>query len=411
MKKIHEALTNAEYIANVQDTVFTVFVTQAFAQNKDKFKSLQDYEYIHGLLQYPQWQPNSDIFQFIKAKPLRKLQKGKAFFVFDASTEGFSPIHDFPFYEILYFNCKKYNVDPFNVIYISANLRDEETIKAYAEKHNVRPLHVCPFPSFERVLTVDDKKGLSNPGEYFRSTIDNAFDKFKDKYFSSLSRVNRKYRTLGTFLLSNSSIANKALISHDKVEVHNFNHWRNHIEIPKEFSDDVVKEWINSLPLIVDRDDFNVNWAIDTPYKHLYDQTIFQIVNETLVLDQNKTTLFFSEKSFRPIAHFQPFLIWGQPGCNRYLEKLGYKTYKDWFDLSFDSIEDPVLRYKKLLETITDTCKLLDSLSNTEKVQWRFKHQGVLRHNFDVMIKSDYSKNKILNFLIGIDNEINSKTR
>jgi len=409
VKKIQNALSNEEYVRNVDDTVFTVFVTQIFAQNTENFKTLQNYEYVHGLLCYPQWTSETDIFQYIDYKSLRKIQKGKAFFVFDSSTEGFSPVHTFPFFDVLYYNCQKYNVDPFNVIYVSSNLRDEETIIKYSKERNLKPLQVISFLSFERVLTHDDRAGYDGSGTRLRSVIEDTHATFNNtKYFTSLSRVNRPYRTLGQFLLSHSDIKDKALMSHDTVNFHSLEHWRTINHIPEEYSDEQVQQWIDNLPLIADRDDFNVNWALNTPYKHLFDQTLFAVVNETLVDDDQETSMFFSEKSFRPMSYFQPFLIWGQPGCNHWLGKVGYELYDHWFDLSFDFEKDHKLRYQGLLESIKETCSKLDNMTQTQKVKWRFKRVQTLQRNFNVMTKSSFSRQKILNFLVGIDNEINN---
>jgi len=153
------------------------------------------------------------------------------------------------------------------------------------------------------------------------------------------------------------------------------------------------------LPLVVDHNDFNNNWAINTPYRHIHDQTLFQIVNETLVDDKKETSLFYSEKTFRPVAFFQPMLIWGQQGCNKHLKEVGYKTYEDWFDLDFDDEPNPKERYTKLLKVVEDTCKKLDSMTQEQKVDWRFKNKEVLIHNFKIMTESSFSNEKLIKFL------------
>ena len=51
-------------------------------------------------------------------KLFRKLRKNKkTFFVFDASTEGFSTIHQEPYYDMLYHNAKIYGVDPERIFF------------------------------------------------------------------------------------------------------------------------------------------------------------------------------------------------------------------------------------------------------------------------------------------------------
>ena len=401
MEKIQDALLENPYIQNCKDTVFTAMLREAFAVRKSKdYLRIKNKCYIHGLLKYPQWTKDSDIFQFIKPKLLKRFIKQKWFFVFDASTEGFSPIYEFPFFDILYYNCKKYGVDPSQIIYVSANMQDEKNIIEYAKNKNLKSIHVFSFLSFERVLTIDDKR-KRNPDtidDEYNKTIFNCQNNFEGKIFSSLSRVNRPYRSVGTFLLCQNNIAKDALISHDTMKIENFQLWKSKYKL-NDFTDKQLQDWVDSLPLVVDREDFNVNWAIDTPYDHIHNQTLFQIVNETLVLDRKKTTLFYSEKTFRPVAYFQPFVIYGQPGCNKFLKNLGYHTYDDWFDLSFDDIDDPVERYKGLLQSLNLAINKIKKMSKEEQINWRFKNKDVLIHNFKTMINSDFSRKKLKLFL------------
>jgi hypothetical protein len=380
--------------------VFTVLVRHAFIENQNEFNNLRNFFFVHGLLQYPKWTATSDIFQFINPDHLKKMQNKESFFVFDASTEGFSPIFEFPFFEMLYFNCDKYNVDPKLIIYVSSNLQDEKNIQQYAKEKNCSPINVFSFLSFEQVLAVDDRKGKEESELQLVRTVDKCKEFFTDKFFSSLSRVNRAFRTIGTFLLCQSEIATHGLISHDTFKVHKefvgqwlINHGLPDVN-PKRFF-----KWTKTLPMVVDRDDFNTNWAINTPYRHIHDSTLFQIVNETLVLDHNETTLFYSEKTFRPVAYFQPLIIYGQPGCNHKLKELGYKLYDEWFDLSFDFEKDPVLRYKRLLESVTKTVNKLKTMTREEQIAWRFKNKDLLMHNFRTMVNSSYSKTKLVSFL------------
>lgn len=401
MLKISNGLTENQYLSNCADTVFTVMIRDAvrLGNYSDKFKSTN---YIHGLLQYPEWFPNSDIFSSLSRENLTKLQNKEIFFIFDSSTEGFSPVKHFPFFDVLYHNCEKYNVDPSMVIYVSSNLKDEENIVEYCRKTNKKPLHVFSFVSFEKVVR-NTRITLETEKSHCR-------EQFSDKYFSSLSRVMRYHRSIATFLLCHSDIKDRALISHDK--------FKNNIDIEQwtkyhmltEYSHKQVRRWMKSLPLTIDKTDFDKNWALTTDYFIIHRQTLFQIVNETLVDNHDDTSLFYSEKTFRPIVCFQPFVIYGQKGCNSHLKNIGYKTYEDWFDLSFDSENDNILRYKRLLQSITDTCKYLDNLSRDQKIEWRFKNEELLQHNFNVMSNSLYSVEKLITFLGSLNDQINNQS-
>jgi len=395
MKKIDNALHTETHVANCSHSTFTVFVHQVIVQNKSMFRLLQNKNYIHGLLNYPDWSKGYDIFSHIKPEYLKQLQNKEAYFVFDASTEGFSPIHDFPFFDILYYNCEKYNVDPAQIIYTSANFKDEDNIVEYCKDNNKhKTINVFSFSSFENVIT---EQTLATARE-------DTENKHTDKLFSSLSRVNRFYRATGTFLLCQTKMAKYGLISHDKINPRIIRNTLKHHGV--EVDDFELNKWISKLPMIVDRTDFDKNWAIDTPHEHIHDSTIFQIVNETLVDNFKDTSLFYSEKTFRPIGHLQPFLIWGQQGCNKYLTNLGYKTYEDWFDLDFDEETDNIKRYQGLLRSVGRAVKSLRKMNKSQRIDWKFKNKEVLDHNHRIMINSEWSRNKLKGFLINLQKQI-----
>lgn len=386
MIKITNGLQENPYLQNCDDTVFTTMLREMSYSLKlhDKIS------YIHGLLRYPQWTDTVDLFQFISIENLQEIQLKKMFFVFDSSTEGFSPIHEFPFFDVLYYNCEKYNVDPSMIIFVSSNLKDEDNIKEYCNTKNKKPINVFSFLSFEKVvrtlLTIGYEERMCQ-------------QKFEGKYFSSLSRVNRYYRSIATFLLCHDTISAKALISHAALPktVH-LESWKIYHQL-NDFTHKDVKRWAKSLPLIVDKPNFNDNWALDNDYYSIHRQTLFQIVNETLVDNAKNTSLFYSEKTFRPVVCFQPFVIYGQQGSNQHLKEIGYQTYEPWFDLSFDNEPDNVLRYKKLLASVKDACSYLDSLSREKQIEWRFLRKDILEHNFSVMATSEYSKTKLKKFI------------
>jgi hypothetical protein len=377
-------------------TIFTQLLQEHFTLHDSKISEVQ---YIHGLLRYPAWSDNTDIFQFIKKKFRKMLQMKKVFFVFDASTEGFSPINEFPFFNMLYYNCSKYGVDPRQIIYVSSNFRDEDNIKQYAKSFNLTPINVFSFPSFEQVLSRDNNK----LNEFVEESFNTARSNFKkifsrEKYFSSLSSVNRTYRMIGNFILCQSKIKEKGLISHDKVQIRDPQAWLTQHRLTN-YSPEQVALWQQSLPMTVDRKDFNTNWALVENYRHIHDQTAFQLVNETLVDDHNRTTLFYSEKTFRPIAHFQPFIIYGQPGCNKFLSEFGYNTYESWFDLSFDDIEDPIKRFHAIVQEMERICADFENMNDDQILDWRFKNADILKKNFETMVASEYSRNKLSSFV------------
>jgi hypothetical protein len=139
----------------------------------------------------------------------------------------------------------------------------------------------------------------------------------------------------------------------------------------------VGKTWFNQhldkevfyqqLPITTGIDDllFNKNdWGIGN--QRYYSETFFSFVNETYI-DENWDP-FFTEKIFKPIAYGHPFMIFSSAGACKLLQELGFKTFGDVFDESYDLIESPELRFEKLLDEVKRICALdLRSLENIYK--------------------------------------------
>lgn len=70
------------------------------------------------------------------------------------------------------------------------------------------------------------------------------------------------------------------------------------------------------------------------PYEHL-SKTSFSLIPETFVFNDQ---LFITEKTYKPILYKHPFLLWGNTNLLKYLKQLGYETYSEIFDESYDSV-------------------------------------------------------------------------
>jgi hypothetical protein len=80
-----------------------------------------------------------------------------------------------------------------------------------------------------------------------------------------------------------------------------------------------------------------------------YNNTDIEIVLETLFDDSR---LHLTEKSLRPIACGQPFVLVATHGSLEYLRKYGFKTFDGIIDESYDLIQDPVDRMSAVISTM-----------------------------------------------------------
>ena len=112
---------------------------------------------------------------------------------------------------------------------------------------------------------------------------------------------------------------------------------------------------------------FNSKW---------YDSTMFSIVSETTTY--SKYQLHITEKSFKPIAYYHPFVTWGQAGSLAYLRELGFETFENLFDESYDSELDQDKRLESVIKNIV------------EFNQWEYDSvtQQKLQHNYNLFYEN-----------------------
>jgi len=131
----------------------------------------------------------------------------------------------------------------------------------------------------------------------------------------------------------------------------------------------------------VDQRYFNPEW---------YNQTCFSLVSETYTTD----TDFITEKTFKPIAFQHPFMVCGQAGTLANLQDLGFETYNNLFDESYDIILPLDLKIDKLISNIVSYKNEPYSKLTLEKIA----HNHALFFNDNLI--ADRFKKEIINPII-----------
>jgi len=86
---------------------------------------------------------------------------------------------------------------------------------------------------------------------------------------------------------------------------------------------------------------FNPSW---------YDSTKFSVVVETNV---NGGT-WVTEKTFKPLAYFHPFVAWSTPGTLSHIQSLGFETFGHVIDESYDTETNDQHRLNKVCDIVSD---------------------------------------------------------
>jgi hypothetical protein len=93
--------------------------------------------------------------------------------------------------------------------------------------------------------------------------------------------------------------------------------------------------------------------------------------------------MFINEKTLKPIACLQPFIVNGMPGSLAHLHELGFKTFSEWWDESYDSEIDFVKRTDKIIDIVTDLTKL----THNNLIDMLRDMNDVLLHNRNHLVK------------------------
>jgi hypothetical protein len=111
---------------------------------------------------------------------------------------------------------------------------------------------------------------------------------------------------------------------------------------------------------------------------HLYQNTAIQFVVETTFNTTNLSidSTFISEKTFRALAFPRPFIVVGQKHVLHNLRKMGFRTFSDIFDESYDDMDDSV-RMKSIQKVVLD----LASKSKEEVYEMWEKCIEIYEHN------------------------------
>lgn len=119
------------------------------------------------------------------------------------------------------------------------------------------------------------------------------------------------------------------------------------------------------------------NWYDRFPSLDFYKDTNFEIVGETFG-ELGNDAFFPTEKIVKPITMKHPFLVAGTKGYLRNLRSLGFRTFDDYIDESYDDIHDWRVRMKAVVH-VAKTIVMNGSAKFYEDTA------GIREHNYDVL--------------------------
>jgi hypothetical protein len=118
--------------------------------------------------------------------------------------------------------------------------------------------------------------------------------------------------------------------------------------------------------------------------KDMYLNTWVSVVSESTFFEYEHS-VFISEKTFKPIACLQPFIIVGSKGTLKYLRKLGYRTFDGFIDESYDDCEDT-----DRIPAVINAIKKIQAIP--DKTAWYESMRDILEHNQKMLLDIETKK-------------------
>jgi hypothetical protein len=112
-------------------------------------------------------------------------------------------------------------------------------------------------------------------------------------------------------------------------------------------------------------------------------ESFLHVVTETCFWE-DKTHL--TEKIFKPIVAKQPFVLLGCANNLSYLQSYGFKTFDSFWDESYDTITDPLLRLNAVIKIVNKICSMSD-----DKLQTMYNSmKHILEYNYNWFYSQEF---------------------
>jgi len=328
---------------------------------------------------------DENIYKFSN-KLLETIKKGKAKIILSYLFEGdfynevdIKAVNEF---------VRKYNFKKNDVIILTNNLKYKYIEPANSNFTTIAFNYFLANPWFTKEDFLDTNINQQS-GIKLRENIEYLQTYKKPKKFLSLNRRPRTHRiALFTEIMKDPILKENSIISLGSRDlefagqagfVNSWAEWyecfiSDDYEHGKQVGIEFLKNYDSSKDSFVDSNlEYNLAFNFN---ETLHLNTFVNVLTETLFENE---TIFLSEKIFKPILGCQPFIVLGNPGTIQELKNIGFKTFEDFWDESYDSELDFSKRLSKIITILKDLASKIDE----ELLEMTKKMIPILEHNYN----------------------------
>tara|TARA_R100000005_G_scaffold95522_1_gene77306 strand:- start:1619 stop:3022 length:1404 start_codon:yes stop_codon:yes gene_type:complete len=154
----------------------------------------------------------------------------------------------------------------------------------------------------------------------------------------------------------------------------------------KEF-ERYIKKAVRLKKRMIDHEDLSNIHGFRGDIKKPWLNTYYSVVTESNFFRRSD---YITEKTWKCVGNFHPFITFGRPNTMKELRNLGFKTFHPFIDESYDKVVDNKKRYNMILDEI----KRLQNISKKEMIKWYSDMKDILLHNYNHFMKLGSKRNE-----------------
>ena len=261
------------------------------------------------------------------------------------------------------------------IIYVSNCYNGKEIYNSFCTRNNLTPEMKMEYLPVFRVDKTDIEFILKNTQKYTPGK--------KEKLFLCFNRRYNEHRILLYTVMSKLNLIDRCFYSMSKIQPESTNTYITNVShITSRYpilgiskSDIDIAD--SRLPLILDTQNFSrypMESSINS-VKHFYENSLINIVMETYFFNN---IIHITEKTFKPIAFMQPFIMVAAPHSLQHVKDMGFKTFSDFWDESYDLELDHESRFLKIMTLLRN----ISTWSDEKQIQFSNDVKSILEFNY-----------------------------
>ena len=333
-----------------------------------------------------------NIFDHISESVLEDVRNNQCKIIIDYGYEGFSAASEDtilyePLLKLFHEILDKHKLPQENIIYLDANIiidKAELNTKINYFSYEYCAIDWWRFASMRpSALYHGNRISDNNKTRWLENK-----DKIREKHYLSFNRLPKVHRVATVLMLVKYDLLDLGYVSFGNVDneacrTDPVSDWKG---LSNDWEDDYYdkqftayeKKLEDKLPLVIDRDNLNsYKFSFEEFDIGYYLNSYFQIVTENQ-FTSHPDQLQFSEKIWKPIVNFQPFILFGDKDQMKTLHDWGFKTFHPMINESYDNFQSMSDRFMNAEKEVMRLCMM----SKEEIHKWYWEMEEILVHNY-----------------------------